>query len=213
MLRFSLFRIPVAVDWWFWLSCVLLGGRYAPQDKDDWIDIGIWVSVVFVSIMIHELGHAFAGRRFGADPAIKLHGLGGTTYLPGGRFNRGQSIWVSAAGPLAGLLFGAVILGLYKFMPDVPWLLRVAFYYGIEVNIKWSLINLLPIQPLDGGQILRDVLGPKRMQITCWIGFVVAVILGVWALSAQQFFLAIMAGMLAYHNFRKDPIEGGVVKE
>ena len=213
MLRFSLFRIPVAVDWWFWLSCILLGGGITAQRQEDWIDVAIWTLVVFVSIMIHELGHAFAGRRFGVNPAIRLHGLGGTTYLPGGQFSRGQSIFVSAAGPLAGLALGAVVFGLNRFVGNDPWLMRLALHYAIYINIYWTLINLLPIQPLDGGQILREVLGPRRLQITSWIGFAVAAILGVWALLDNQFILAIMAAMLAYHNFRQDPVEGGVIKE
>jgi Zn-dependent protease len=212
MLRFSLFRTPVIVDWWFWLSCILLGGGITAQRQEDWIDVAIWSLVVFVSIIIHELGHAFAGRRFGANPAIRLHGLGGTTYLPGAEFSRGQSIFVSAAGPLAGLALGAIVLGVNRIVGDDPWWLRIALHYAIYVNIYWTLINLLPIQPLDGGQILREALGPRRIQITSWIGFVVAAGLGVWALLNNQFILAIMAAMLAYHNFRQDPVEGGVVK-
>jgi Zn-dependent protease len=212
MLRFSLFRIPVIVDWWFWLSCILLGGGITAQRQEDWIDVAVWSLVVFISIIIHELGHAFAGRRFGANPAIRLHGLGGTTYLPGAEFSRGQSIFVSAAGPMAGLALGGIVFGVNRFVADDPWLLRIALHYAIFINIYWTLINLLPIQPLDGGQILREALGPRRIQITSWIGFVVAAGLGVWALTNNQFILAIMAAMLAYHNFRRDPVEGGVVK-
>ncbi|MBM3835303.1 MAG: hypothetical protein FJ403_18920 [Verrucomicrobia bacterium] len=212
MLRFSLFRIPVVVDWWFWLSCVLLGGGVTAQDRDDWINVGIWTAVVFVSIMVHELGHAFAGRRFDADPAIRLHGFGGTTYLPGGRFSRGQSILVSAAGPLAGLALGGLILGADQVLDGEPRFLRIAMLQGLYVNFVWTFINLLPIQPLDGGQILRELLGPRRIQITSWIGFVLAVLLCLWALSTQRIFSAFMLAMLAYYNFRQEPVEGGVVK-
>ena len=213
MMRFSLFRIPIIVDWWFWLSCILLGGGITAQGKDDWIDVSIWSLVVFVSIIVHELGHAFAGRRFGSDPAVRLHGFGGTTYLPGGHFSRSQSIIVSAAGPLAGLALGVIVLGVSLVLTDGPWFLKVALHSALYINFVWTFINLIPIQPLDGGQIVREVLGPSRIQITRWIGFALAVVLCIWALSTKRIFSAFMLAMLAYHNFRQDPIEGGVVKE
>jgi stage IV sporulation protein FB len=75
MLKFSILGIPVGVDWWFWLMCILLGGGFYAKAPEDWHRVAVWTAVVFVSIMVHELGHALAARRFGVKPLIKLHGF------------------------------------------------------------------------------------------------------------------------------------------
>jgi Zn-dependent protease len=211
MLKFALLKIPVAVDWWFWLATALLGGGATAHSPQDWVPVFVWMGVVFVSVLIHELGHAFAGRTFGASPFIRLHGFGGVTFLPGARLTRGQSILVSAAGPGAGLLLGLVVLAVSRVGFDLPPLARLAITYGLYVNFVWTFINLLPISPLDGGQILAQTLGPRRAQLTSWIGFAVASVLCLWTLSNRQIFSAFMLAMLAYYNFRREPIEGGVV--
>lgn len=212
MFRFSILGMPIIVEGWFWLTCVLLGGGLTANEPRDWAFVAVWTSVVFVSIIVHELGHAIAARRFGVQPAIKLHGLGGATYLPGARFSRKESILVSAAGPAAGLALGFVILILSRALELNSEFVRAAVVFGLYVNFFWTFINLLPIQPLDGGQILREVLGPRQIQVTRWIGFGLALVLCLWSLSIGRVFLALMMGMLAYYNIRQEPIEGGVVK-
>jgi Zn-dependent protease len=106
---------------------------------------------------------------------------------------------------------GLVVLALSRAGFDLPPLARLAITYGLYVNFVWTLVNLLPISPLDGGQILAQVLGPRRVQLTSWIGFVVAGALCLWTLSNRQIFSAFMLAMLAYYNFRREPVEGGVI--
>lgn len=213
MLKFSLFRIPVGVDWWFWLATALLGGGASAQDPDDWARVAVWMVVVFVSILVHEFGHAVAGKRFGAYPAIRLHGFGGVTFLPGARFTRGQNIFVSAAGPAAGLALGVLIWAVANSVDEVPPLAGLAMRYGLYVNFIWTFVNLLPIQPLDGGQILGQLLGPRHSRTTSSIGFVLAAVLCVWTLSNGLIFSALLLAMLAYYNFRQERVEGGVITE
>src|SRR5882762_3079028 len=72
--------------------------------------IGIWVAVVFVSVLVHELGHALVGKAFGLTPEITLHGMGGTTSWRDGRdVGRAKSIAISVAGPFAGFALAALI--------------------------------------------------------------------------------------------------------
>jgi stage IV sporulation protein FB len=212
MLRFSIFRIPVGVDWWFWLTVALIGGGFRAQGPEDWAEVAIFAGVAFLSILAHELGHAFAARRFRVEPAIKLHAFGGLTYLPGAKFTPRESIMVSSAGPAAGFLLG---IGFYilapLFAPVSHWL-QVAFFYGIFINFIWTIFNLLPIQPMDGGQILREALGPRRYHLTCGIGFLLAGLLCVWAIIARQYFIAALLAFMAYHNYQQHPVEGGVIR-
>ena len=72
-LRFSIAGIPVRVHPLFWLIALLLGS------SGDLLQIVIWIFVVFVSIVVHELGHAFALRWYGLRSQILLHFSGGLT--------------------------------------------------------------------------------------------------------------------------------------
>jgi Zn-dependent protease len=214
MLKFSLFGVPVAVEWWFWIATVLLGGGASlVNTPEGLLLIGEWTLVVFVSILVHELGHAWAGKHFGATPFIRLHGLGGVTFLPGARFTRPQSFLVSAAGPAAGLTLGLLVLAISETVSSLPPLARWAIRDARYVNFFWTFINIMPVHPLDGGQMLDQLLGPSRRRLTGFIGFVVAVLICLWAFKNQRVFLGLMMAMLAYYNLRREPVQGGVVTE
>lgn len=216
MLRFSLAGIPVSAHWMFWVISAVLGGAFEARTASHWADVGIWVGVVFFSILVHELGHALAVRHFGAPTEIILHGFGGATLLPAGRLTRRQSIVVSAAGPLAGLSLGLTVLAAAGAAQTIAGPIRhegilTATSYALQVNFFWTFINLLPIQPMDGGQILRDVLGPSRFKVTCVIGMVCAALVGLLALKAGMMFLAFFMFYFAYLNFVGQATDGGVI--
>ncbi len=215
MIKFSIFGIPTTVHWFFWILSLFVGGGMYAQGRDATIALLVHVAVIFVSIMVHELGHALVGRKFGAYPSIGLHGMGGVTHLPGsGFFTRRQHIMVIAAGPLAGLALGLLCLVARDAMRDgafaPPLLLRfVAF--GVFVNFAWTFFNVLPIQPMDGGQILREVLGPKRFRLTCIIGGVTACVVPSFAFTSGWIFMTILLGYFAFLNFQGQAREGGVM--
>jgi membrane-associated protease RseP (regulator of RpoE activity) len=113
-LSFTFAGVPVRVHPLFWLVAVLLG--FSARDP---VSVVIWVGVVFVSILVHEFGHALAMRHYGESPRIVLHTLGGLTIAeptPWGRtwanVSPGvrQQILISAAGPGAGFLLAGVVL-------------------------------------------------------------------------------------------------------
>jgi Zn-dependent protease len=213
MWRFSLFGFPVTVEPWFWLTSFLLGGGLTMRGRDGLAFVAIWMVVVLVSILVHEFGHAFAGRRYGALPEIRLHGFGGVAIMHGGYFDRPQSILVSAAGPAASFALGVVV-----WLVSKVWLLEEGFplltlQFLLYVNFFWTVINLLPILPLDGGQIIRDVMGPRRLQLVVWIGVVCAGAVALWAFSVGRTFLGIMMIILAFSNYQSQNIQGGVVRD
>ena len=98
-LRFSALGVPVRVHPLFWLASIVFGIQLPPRL------VVIWVGVVFVSILIHELGHAMTIRAFGWYPLILLYTFGGLAiYQPTHRDPR-KELLISLAGPAAGLLF------------------------------------------------------------------------------------------------------------
>src|SRR5690606_25799945 len=114
--------------------------------------------------------------RHGLPSTITLYAMGGVTRTPSsdyGRLSRGQRIFVSFAGPLAGFILGGLVYGLTLAVPSLVAMpttqsgpAQITVYHGVLdmmwVNFGWGLINLLPVSPLDGGHILEDALGPKR---------------------------------------------------
>lgn len=209
-MRFQLFGFPIRVEWWFWLVAALLGGGHAAKTPDDWQRVAVWVAVVFASILLHELGHAVAARRYGASPQIVIHGMGGATIFQGGYLTRRQNIIMTAAGPAAGLCVALVIFLIAQFAPPLPQIASQALVIGFFVNFFWTLINLLPVLPLDGGQILRYALGPGRAHITTGIGILCSAGVFVWALMEKQVILALLFGMFAFLNWQQRPTGGAV---
>jgi stage IV sporulation protein FB len=211
--RFNLLGFPITVEPLFWLICFLLGGGIYARGRLGIILLLISTVVIFFSIMVHELGHAFAARKYGARPEIRLHGFGGVTIMHGGYFSRGQNIMVSAAGPLAGFCLAGLVWLIDRAFPITNDFGTWAVYWLLRVNIVWTVLNLLPILPLDGGQITRDLLGPRRIQITIWLGIICAVTVALYAFKVDQWFLGIMMFILAFSNFQSQGAQGGVVRD
>ncbi|MFN0067577.1 MAG: M50 family metallopeptidase [Limisphaerales bacterium] len=200
-MQFNLLGFPVRVDWWFWLTSALLGGGLRAQTSSDWAGVGIWAIVVFVSILWHELGHALVGRRFGALPDIVLHGFGGTAYMHGARFTRTEDFLTTAAGPAASVLLGLAVLGASLALPDQSPVVREVIRDALWVNFGWTVINLLPVVPLDGGHMLRATLGPRRERLTAWIGCIVAAVAAAVSLSTGLLFMGILFAVMAWQNY------------
>jgi len=166
----------------------------------------IVAAIVFGSILWHELGHAWARKKSGAPYSeIMLHGFGGVCSGPG-TFTRGQSIFIAAAGPAASLALGFVIF-LVAPMTTAnvsSELLGVFVFWMLWVNIGWAVLNLLPIFPLDGGQIFAGVAGPKNFKLVLWVGLILAATLALGSfLVTKQLFMAILFGLLAFGNWQR----------
>ena len=151
---------------------------------------------LFLIVLMHEFGHALACRQTGGTAnQIVLWPLGGVAYVnPPQR--PGATLWSIAAGPLVNvallpILVAAVVmsrsLGWAQPMPDVYQLLRAILW----IDVSLLVFNMLPIYPLDGGQILRSmlwfVLGRARsLMVAVVLGFVGVVgffVLALWMRS------------------------------
>ncbi len=211
-LNFSLFGIPVRVHPFFWIIGMLLGQHELRLGLDFLLG---WVVVFFISILVHELGHALAAAYFGFRPQIWLYGMGGMAqYAPMGRYNRAHSLTITLAGPAAGFFLAAVGLVVSQFVdsehPLLPlrtWQLLMNMLSSlIQVNIFWSILNLFPVLPLDGGQVCRDVLTyvdhRRGLVWTHWIGVFVGGAIGALFLSFGAIWGAIIFLMMAYQNYQ-----------
>jgi Zn-dependent protease len=166
-----------------------------------------WIFIVFFSILIHELGHAFTARSFGSEVAIELNGLGGLTRwaVPQGQLTPGRRALIAAAGSATGLVFGGLIwLVASRFGPYDP---LVAFILNstVYVNVFWGLLNWLPIRPLDGGHLLSSLLEKIAPSRANSIARVVFIITAAAALAAairyRLIFIAVLAGWLLLSEF------------
>jgi membrane-associated protease RseP (regulator of RpoE activity) len=237
-LRFSVLGFPVRVHPLFWLMALVIG-----YGRGDGIGLLISIGVIFLSILVHELGHAIMFRRFGNDCHIVLHFMGGlaipgreqgfTSWDYGSSFVRQPSlqeqIVISFAGPAAGFILAALVAAMLygaggslemaqtqagiwlPFANLGPWLaghehLKTLVDVVLFVNIFWGLMNLLPVFPLDGGQIslalfvLRD---PWRgAEQALWVSTVTAGIVAVIsALMFKEPFMVLLFGSLAFSSY------------
>jgi Zn-dependent protease len=212
MTGFHLFNvggIPVSMSPWFAVFVAYVGLR-----NGDLLWGAMFGVVVFVSLLVHELGHALVARRYGLNPSILLHGLGGLTSHRSAP-NRRADVLLVAAGPAAGLSLGFVSLGLIiaasLAAPDLLEGTRVGevLYLFATVNLFWNVLNLAPMIPLDGGKLFEHLvrrLMPKKpvlaMKIVHGVGTALAGLAVAWGLSSGMFFLALMAGFAGYTNFQ-----------
>ena len=201
MLRFALFGFPITVEPWFWLGAVLLGSNRIAGMLGLQILL-LWIVAVFISILWHELGHAYLQRCFGGRHVeIRLHACGGYA-TANGDFTRFESRFIALAGPGAGLLLGVVAMAVRSWlMPDMQ-LVRIFVSDMVFINVFWSMVNLLPILPLDGGHVLEASLERPRV----WfhrVGFVCALGAGLGLfIYFQQLYFLLLFGFLAYFNYK-----------
>ncbi|MBM4088473.1 MAG: hypothetical protein FJ276_03450 [Planctomycetes bacterium] len=187
-LNFHFAGIPVRVHPFFWLAALLLGsgswGRGGDVNPDAAMQLVVWVVVMFVSILVHELGHSVLIRYFGQVPRIVLYMMGGLAITDsfgsqfGGSSRRTPSsqILISLAGPGAGFLLAGFTVALIVAMggefqidtsgfpfyawdlpPETSRALQITVALLLYFNIFWGIVNLLPVFPLDGGQVAREL--------------------------------------------------------
>lgn len=222
MIRFTLFGVQVSIHPTLWLTLAFLGRAFFATSVVELMSALLFIVAAFVILLAHEMGHALVGRRLGGGaPSVYLAWLGGDCTNETARMTRLQGVAMTAAGPAASLAVGLVTylvlcayvgsveLGTYfsmsfalGLMPaeavtNYPALAMFFFFYLIEVSCWWTLLNLLPIFPLDGGQIMQGLM--KSRQQMHAISLAVAVVLalafgalGLWLLTIFMVLLAVL---------------------
>ena len=202
---FRLFRImgiEVFLHWsWFIVAVFEINNRRDNYSSLAW-NAAEYVTL-FVIVLLHEFGHALACRQVGGQAnRIELWPLGGVAFVaPPER--PGATLWAIAAGPLVNLILIPVALllalgsqwtGWGAAFPDAQDFLWALVY----INVALLVFNLLPVYPLDGGQILRSLLWfalgrTRSLKVATLIGFVGAAAL----LAAAVFMVSVWMGAIA----------------
>jgi Zn-dependent protease len=228
--HFRLFGIPVRVDATFAFLTLILGyllfldGRgseTASSRVDDGLALFLaWIPIVTGAVLVHELGHALVGRAFGLAPAITLHGMGGVTLFDARAhraLSHGRRILITLAGPLAGIVVGAIALGVQLVLRPLPGSVASEALWAIQfTTLGWGVLNLFPMLPLDGGHIVATVLekifGIRGVLFARIASIVIALalaalILASWTeLATPWFGLAVLAS-LTINNWRSYQLE------
>jgi Zn-dependent protease len=208
-LRFRFLGIPVRIQAWFWAVMAFLGG--AGQQGVSLTSVLVFMVCALFSILVHEYGHGLMGRWLGYPAAIVLYAMGGLCYTQGERQRPWERLLVTLCGPGAGLLLlGVVILigmGLTSEGVEVSPLGAEVLEKLFIINLFWSLLNLLPVLPLDGGHIVASVLEMiNRRDGRRWAHVVSLLGAGLLALFCylrlNELFLALFFGLMAAANYQ-----------
>jgi len=246
-LEFGLFGFPIRISVGFWIMALVFGYDLVSNlaQLDFLADsrgplLILWVGAVFLSILIHELGHAFAMRYCGIHSSVVLYHFGGLA-IPTGAFGAGfskknlsqaEKIFISAAGPAAQILLavfviviattmGYRILLLPEFLSSIPMLdegkqivspgLFGLVNFIVWPSVMWAILNLVPVYPLDGGQIAREIASFLGFSVehSLKLSIATAALMAVWGLMAGQIFLTFLFASLAYSNYQMLGLGGG----
>ncbi len=209
----NLFGIDVQLHWtWFVVAAIQL--HYAQLFRHP-----VWHLVTYLAlfaiVLLHEFGHALACRSVGGQAdRIVLWPLGGIAFVRP-PFRPGAVLWSIAAGPLVNVILVPITVLAYVLVAtDTTVVSQFSQMKDIELVLLaicvmnlWILgFNLLPIYPLDGGQILQALLwfflGPARsLKIATIIGLMVAAVTAVGSLLAGRVWLLLMALFIGWQSW------------
>lgn len=194
-------KIPIVIHPTFWLVAALIGFL----NSFSFLGTLVWIVVIFVSVIVHELGHALSALSFGLRPKIELVAFGGLTYHRGDKLAFWKQFLIVLFGPVFGfLLFVAawLLLKLPFFATGFYANVLTLFYW---VNLIWTALNLVPVMPLDGGQLLRIVLeaffGVKGFKYALVVGSIVSVVLSLLFFLYQRYFIGALFFLFGFQSF------------
>jgi Zn-dependent protease len=188
---------------WFIVAAYAFTQRVGAYERPIWS--AYEYLALFAIVLLHEFGHALACRQTGgfAD-RIVLWPLGGIAFVNPPR-RPGAVLWSIAAGPLVNVVLVPILsLALMLLGPDIqsePTDLSRFVWHVWQINLGLLIFNILPVYPLDGGQILRALLwfplGEIRsLQIASVIGLIGGACLAAFAIFSWSFWIGIMAFFL-----------------
>lgn len=171
----------------------------------------LWVPVLFISVLFHELAHAGAIGLFGyGSSRIILGGMGGLTYNER-RARPWHDMVVSLAGPVSNFILAVLLwfllLRVAIIRTDPMLIVFVPMLW--KANIWWGILNLLPVSPLDGGHAVRNFFRTfldeqRAFAIAVWIAIIVGSAVAIYGvLTRSWLFLSLLLGWFVYKNYQQ----------
>lgn len=192
-------RIPITIHPFFWIFAGILGWLISGS----FMGMLIWVGIIFFSVLFHEFGHALTSLCFKQEAQIQLVALGGVTMFDGPKLKFWQQFLITLNGPLFGFLLylGASALLQFQLSPMVFKIVKSTQM----ANLFWTIINLLPVLPLDGGQLLRITLegffGVRGFKAALLIGAIIAVSISLYFFMIQAYLIGAFFFLFAFQSF------------
>ncbi len=195
-------KIPITIHPTFWL----IAGFISLVNTTSVPDFFIWMGVISLSVLVHEFGHALAALAFGQKTAVELVMLGGMTSRKGKKLPFWQEFLVVFNGPFAGFLLCAFgWYGLTLLDGADNYYAFLTFSSLMRINLVWSILNLIPVIPLDGGYLLSILLeaafGVRGVKIGLVVSIAIAVIIGFFSLLKVGL-LGSLFLIFAFENYR-----------
>lgn len=194
--------IPVRIHPLFWLMAAAIGFI----SSGDIPSTAIWIVVVFVSVLVHEFGHALTALGYGQKVSIDLMALGGLTQRQGPPLPLFREFIIVLNGPLAGLALAMIAYQILVASGVETGALAYALSIAVQVNLFWTLVNLLPIQPLDGGKLflilMEALFGLRGVKIGLFASLAFGVTLALLCFAFGILFLGAIFLMLAFESYR-----------
>lgn len=195
-------RIPITIQPLFWLIAFFIGWMWTNEL------MGALLSIVIIlgSVIFHELGHAITAILFGQKTRIELAAFGGFTYREGRKLKLWEEFLVVLNGPLAGFLLFLIAYVVNQTMQITNPTLLLAVKLTLYANLFWTIINLVPVLPLDGGHLLSIILeaifGFKGVKIAIVAGIVIAVAISIFFFVVGLFLPGALFLILTFESFR-----------
>ncbi len=198
--------IAIRVHWsWVFIFALVswnLQGTVLPELVPGWTPGERWLGgfaaagVFFLSVLLHELSHAFVALHYKMRvPSITLFIFGGVSSIDGEMQTPGQEFRIAVAGPAMSVVIG-LVLGVVSYVLPGD-LAQILFYLGL-LNVMLGVFNLLPGFPLDGGRVLRSIAWrftgdlTKSTRIAAWSGTILA-----WGMIALGLYLSYVTRSLS----------------
>lgn len=194
-------KIPIRIHPAFWIFAALIGFL----NSGTFLGTVFWVGIILVSVLFHEFGHALSALAFGKKPRIELVALGGLTY----HNSEDLSWWKQFIIIFNGPFFGFLLFLMSFFVLQMSWITSPKVLLALKtfeiVNLFWTVLNLLPILPLDGGQLLRvfleGVCGVRGFKYALIVGMVAAVLISLLAFVMGSIFGGAIFFLFAFQNY------------
>jgi Zn-dependent protease len=199
---FRVLGITVFLHWsWFLIALYEIQSRAGQYSSITW-NVLEYLSL-FMIVLLHEFGHSLACRQVGGQAdQIVLWPLGGIAFVSPPQ-RPGATLWSIAAGPLVNVALTPALVIIVLMGRGAIWAesnpnIYNFFIYVLIINVFLLAFNILPIYPLDGGQILRSLLWfkfgrIKSLKIAAIIGFFGVGALILFALWRQSIWIGILA--------------------